>query len=210
MKKTLLVLTTFFLLFCPFVVAQQAVSSLEINRIDSVPTTAGSISDMPNSWKHKPRLGADGLRFAWGGEFGSSIDVSGNDMSSIDINLMAGIEYKWFKMAGVGVGADIMVSNSCKSYPIYFVLRTDFSSLNKFLFLDVRGGCSINYFEGKKHQTGLYLSPSIGFNLASGKTFKSYLTVGYTYNGNNNEFDDSETNRHKYLSLATIRLGVSF
>ena len=164
-----------------------------------------------SSWAPKPKLGPKGVHFAWGAEVGSTIDMSGNEMSSIDINAAFGLSYKWLSFAGIGAGANIMVSNSCHTYPIYAVLRTDFSKLVKVMFIDLRGGIALNYLDENICQTGGYISPSIGFNLASGATFRSYITVGYTYISRKDEVRPDETILpYKSLSMATVRLGVAF
>lgn len=164
----------------------------------------------PAGWKTKLSKDPEAARFTWGAEFGSTIDMSGRQMSSIDFNAMAGVRYKWLSMAGAGAGADIMVSNSCRTYPIFAVLRTDFSSLVKIVFIDLRGGVALNYLEGNARQTGGYVSPSIGFKLATGTTFRSYLSVGYTYISRHDYERHDENIRCKPLSMATVRLGVAF
>lgn len=174
--------------------------------VESADSVAASSS---RGWNPRPKLGHDGVRFAWGAEFGSTIDMSGSQMSSIDFTASAGVSYKWLSLGGIGVGADIMVSNSDRVYPIFAVCRTDFSQWVKVLFIDARAGVALNYM-GSHHQSGAYVSPSIGFNLATGATFRSYLTVGYTFISRKGYQRGEEMIHLKSLSMATVRLGVSF
>lgn len=163
-----------------------------------------------HAWQSAPVAESTATKFAWGAEFGSSVDLSAHDMTSIDFNAYFGLKRSWLMMAGVGAGANIMVSNSCRTYPIFAVLRTDFSSMRRLLFLDLRGGIALNYLYDNESQTGGYLSVSLGFNLARGKNFTSYITAGYTLNTRKDITRGDVTTAYPSLSLANIRLGISF
>lgn len=175
---------------------------------DSLQTAGQDKTD--NTWSPKPKHGPGGVHFAWGAEVGSSIDMSGHDMSSIDFNASFGLSCGWFSFIGVGAGANIMVNNSNRTYPMFATIRTDFSKFVKFLFIDLRGGVALNYFDDDSHQTGAYVAPSLGFNLATGKTFRSYITLGYTYLGRHDITVEEETRALPSLSMATLRLGICF
>lgn len=148
--------------------------------------------------------------FAWGAEVGGSIDMSANDMSTIDFTALLGYRRSWIKFLGAGVGMDIMVSNSCRSFPIFANLKTSFSNRPQLLFMDVRAGISINYLPDDLTQTGAYAFAGVGFNLASGKKFASHLTLGYSFvdrrdvNHNEHHLDFSP------LHYASVRLGIAF
>lgn len=208
-------ITAFALGFCLAAFADtvevvEVIEEVECVVLDSVAPDNSASSRMPSSWLPKPKHGPRGLRFAWGAEVGSTIDMSGHEMSSIDFNASAGLSYDWLSFAGIGVGANIMLNNSCRTYPIYVDLRSDFSNLIKVLFVDFRAGLALNYLENDSRQTGAYLSPSIGFNLATGATFRSYITVGYTYISRKDAIYNGETIPHPSLSMATVRLGIAF
>lgn len=190
--------------------AGNEITVIETVVADTVPAHDSSIASMPSSWVTKPKWNTTGVHFAWGAEFSSTIDMSGHEMSSIDFNAFAGISCKWISMAGAGVGANIMVSNSCHTYPIFALVRTDFSNLVKFIFVDMRGGVALNYLEDNGRQTGAYLSPSLGFNLATGSNFRSYLTVGYTYISRKDVSRHEKVLHYPSLSMATVRLGLTF
>lgn len=168
----------------------------------------GASADDP--WTPRHRQAPRGVRFAWGAEVGSNIDMSGNEMSSVDFNASAGISYNWISFAGVGAGANIVISNSCRTYPVFADIRTDFSQLVKFFFVDFRAGVALNYLKDNKNQTGAYISPSLGFNLASGRTFRSYLTLGYTYISRKDITSGEDVTHYGPLSMATVRLGIAF
>lgn len=156
------------------------------------------------------------VQFAWGAEAGSSIDLSAHDMSSIDFNAGFGLKYRHLSFAGIGVGAHIMVTNSCRSYPVFLALRTGFTEKPHLVFLDLRGGVSLNYLPGNMSQTGPYASVNIGFNLAGNRKFRSYILAGYTLMSrkNINEYDPetglTDVTQLPSLNYASIRLGVTF
>ena len=85
------------------------------------------------------------IKFTWGADAGASIDLSGNDMSAVDFNAVFGMSRGWINFLGLGVEADIMISNSCRSYPIYVNFRTNFQNKPSLLFWDVKLGTSLNY-----------------------------------------------------------------
>ncbi|HRN04551.1 MAG TPA: hypothetical protein PLL05_05795, partial [Muribaculaceae bacterium] len=77
--------------------------------------------------------------FAWGADINGSVDLSEHDMSSLGIEAMFGIEYRWIRFLGIGAQADVMVSNSSRSFPLTLNFRTDFSSSRRrLLFMDIR------------------------------------------------------------------------
>ena len=62
------------------------------------------------------------VRFAWGADLGSSIDMSANDMSSIDLSLAFGMRRGWINFLGVGAQGNIMISNSYRSFPFFSII----------------------------------------------------------------------------------------
>lgn len=150
------------------------------------------------------------VHFAWGAEAGSSIDMSGHDMSSIDFNASFGMKWKWIKFLGAGAGANIMVSNSCRSYPIYLAFKSDFTQKPSLLFADLRGGISQNYLTGNYSQTGAYASAAVGVRLSYKKTFMSYLSAGYSFIGREDAEIDNHFTEFPSLHFATFRLGITF
>ncbi len=147
--------------------------------------------------------------FAWGAEAGSTVDLSGHDMSSVDFNASCGLSHKWISFLGVGTGANIMVSNSCRTYPVFAVFRTDFSNRPSLMFMDLRGGLALNYIHDYS-QRGAYASAAIGFNLAMGRTFRSYITAGYTFISRKDMAVGDDLYEGPSLHMASIRLGISF
>lgn len=122
-------------------------------------------------------------RFVWGAEIGPAIDLCGDDMSTIDIGAHFGYHNDFIDIVGVGAEIDMMMSNSSRMFPIYAIFRSSFSKKKRLVFADVRVGCAVANAFGQHSQTVLYASPGIGFNLAGGKKFQSYMTLSYVYSG---------------------------
>lgn len=148
--------------------------------------------------------------FIWGAEAGGSIDMTTNDMSTVNIDAFFGYTGKWIGVAGVGAGIHMMVSNSCRAFPVYAIFRTSFSSKPKLCFLELRGGCVVNNVDYDTTRARLYMNPGVGFNLARGRSFTSYITLSYEYNGLDTYMKDAVRHDIHGLSNAQVRIGISF
>lgn len=149
-------------------------------------------------------------RFTWGASFGSDIDLTGNDMSDVSLDAYFGIKMPAVQVLGLGVGIDVPVSNSWRSYPVYVIMRTNFMKRPSLCFFDARAGASVNLLEHDHKQTGAYASCGIGFQLASGSRFSSHLILSYTFTGRNNYHHGEEYIKVDNLHMATMRIGISF
>ncbi|MCM1162705.1 MAG: hypothetical protein NC339_00385 [Muribaculaceae bacterium] len=147
--------------------------------------------------------------FAWGLEIGPGIDMGGDDMSTINIHATLGYRNSWLKMAGVGVGIDMMMSNSCRSFPIYAMVRSSFSTHPKLLFGDLRVGVAYNQATSIPDRTNFYLQPGIGIELASGRSFSSHLILSYSYNAMT-FYGDKQDTLIKGLNRVNITIGATF
>lgn len=121
--------------------------------------------------------------FGWGAEAGTSIEITGHDMSTLNFDGYFGYKNSFIQMAGVGAGVHVMVSNSTRSFPLYAIFRTNFRSQPTLCFADLRAGIVVDNMTDNTTQYRPYVNPSLGFNLARGKTFCSYITIGYLFNG---------------------------
>lgn len=148
--------------------------------------------------------------FAWGLDLASSIDMTGNAMTSIDISGYFGYKNDFFRIVGIGGEIDAMMSNSSRSIPVFAIIRTSFQKGRRLLFADFRGGISMNNVYDYNTQTGAYGSVGIGITLAQGKTFSSHMIVGYSYISRS-DFDHDDGVYHcPDLHQAVVRIGISF
>lgn len=161
--------------------------------------------------KHLTPIEPVKVSFAWGAEAGGSLDMSAQDMSTIDFSAYFGLKRGWINFFGIGAEIDIMTNNSCRSFPVFVAFRTNFTDRQTLLFLDLRGGQAYNYLPGDYYQTGIYGFGGIGVNLARSKKFCSHIVIGYTFK----EYNDYRTRDEELVSisdlhLATFRLGITF
>lgn len=149
--------------------------------------------------------------FGWGADVGGAVDMGGHDMSTIDIDAYFGFHTPIFHIIGIGAGINMPVDNSYRTFPVYAIAQTSFISRPQPVFFDLRAGCVINERPDGGSSCDFYLSPGVGFRLAYGKTYSSYLTVGYLYNGMHGKgYIDSTNKTINNLNAAVIRLGIRF
>ena len=150
------------------------------------------------------------VRFAWGADLGVSIDMSANDMSSIDLSLAFGMRRGWINFLGVGAQGNVMVSNSCRSFPVFLQFRTNFTDRPTRVFWELKGGLSLNYLEHSHRQEGIYGSTGVGVKLASTSKFSSHLILAYSYLQRKRIVGAEMTHDFTDLHYATVKLGVVF
>lgn len=148
--------------------------------------------------------------FGWGAEAGPSIDLTGSDMSTIDFGAYFGYTNQWLDIAGVGAGINMMMSNSSRSFPLYGIVRTSFTSRPSLVFADLRVGVALNSVYNDSSKAAFYFSPGVGFNLARGRGFSSYLGLSYTFNGMRYRSREAAQWDVDRLSAVSVRIGISF
>ena len=148
--------------------------------------------------------------FTWGAEIGGGIDLGSNDMSTVNIDAFFGYRNSWIDILGIGAEIQTMVNDSDRAFPVYAVFRSNFRSSRSLCFLDARIGCVFNNLADNVSQTSFFCSPGIGINLAGGKSFQSYVTLSYLYNGIKPYATRSGRVDIDGLHMAVIRLGIAF
>lgn len=159
------------------------------------------------SWAASARTPAG---FGWGADLGGVIDMSGNDMSTLNLDAYFGYKAPGLDIVGIGAGINMMVSNSTRSFPVYAILQTSFRRQPSLCFMDLRCGMVFNNIGSSTTRSQLYLSPGVGVNLASGSTFSSYVVVSYVYNGMRPYEDADRYYDVNGLHMACVRLGIRF
>lgn len=148
--------------------------------------------------------------FTWGLDLGSSIDMTGSEMTNINFGGFVGYKNDYFRVLGVGTEFDVMVSNSSRSIPVFAIMRTSFTPGTHLLFGDFRAGVSVNSIYDFKSQTGLYASAGLGVTLAKGKSFRSHLIIGYKLITRSDITRDEQLEHFGDLHFAAVTLGISF
>lgn len=162
--------------------------------------------------------------FAWGADAGGSIDLSGHDMSTLNLNAYFGYRGGVIDVAGLGAGINIPVNNSRREFPVYGMLRSSFTTNPQPVFFELRSGVVFNSHPDSDIDTraDFFISPGIGFRLAFSRIFTSYIVAGYMYNGLHTEAGlvnpdnpssgpgDGLSQAINGLHSAVIRLGITF
>lgn len=148
--------------------------------------------------------------FVWGADIGSSIDISGNDMSSIDADAYFGYKNSFIRTLGVGASIHTALGNDNMLIPIYLIFRSSFRTQPSLCFLDLRGGYSFNSLKSSNNQSGAFGSIGVGFNLSFSRKFNSHIILSYNffqlkpYGIGEDHVDVSN------LSSMAVRIGISF
>lgn len=148
--------------------------------------------------------------FTWGAEIGSSIDMTSNDMSTIDADVLLGFKNSFVKLAGVGVGIHRSIHSGNNYIPLYGVIRTSFRKKPSLCFMNIQAGCSFNTIADSGSFANFISALGIGFNLKQTRMIKSYLLVsaGYSHLCDTHK-EMLNVNTHHILT-ASIALGVNF
>lgn len=160
--------------------------------------------------EHHSALSSAMEHFTWGADVGGSIDMSGHDMSIIDISANFGYKSDILRLLGAGASLNLMVSNSCRSFPFYAIIRTSFTRRPSLFFVEARAGASINYLQNNINQTGLYLSGGVGINLATGRTFRSHLILSYSFFDRGYITYKDQDYSVPDLHYVGVKIGISF
>lgn len=148
--------------------------------------------------------------FVWGASLGSSIDMTGQDMTAVDIDAFFGYKGDYIRFAGIGAGIRMMVSNSSRSYPVYAMLRTSFTKSPSFLYLELKGGVGFTNLYTDVYQRNFIGGIAVGFTLAHSRSFSSNFSLGYEYMPLSDARIDGVDTRFSDLHYAAIRIGASF
>lgn len=190
--------------------ADQSETTVSAN---STTATVGTATP-PTSGSQKPALKTPEIsgwnHFVWGAEVGGGIDLTSNDLSSVNLGAYLGYRNSWIEALGIGAEVNMMLSNSVRAFPVYGIFRTGFSRKPTILFMDLRAGVAFNNITSSQQQTSAYVSPGLGINLAGGKTFQSYITLSYVYNGLKSFHLADKDIDISGLSVACVRLGIRF
>ena len=148
--------------------------------------------------------------FSWGADIGSSIDMSGNDMSSIEIDAYFGYKNDVIRTLGIGAGIKSAIGNSYTFLPVYAMLRTSFTSRPSLCFLDMRLGYSFNTLKDDVTQNSFFGSAGLGFNLYTSHEFKSHIILAYTFMNMEDYHSGEYLNELNNFNGMSVRIGISF
>lgn len=148
--------------------------------------------------------------FTWGAEIGASIDLSGTENSTIDIDLFAGYRHAMLKCLGVGVGIHPSFQKDQLFVPIYALCRYNILPQNSLLFVEGRAGYSINKLPHNNTQGGFYGSAGLGINLSMSRRFDTHIILAYSYMNIGTYHYEFKRIPAQDSHMVTIRIGISF
>lgn len=157
-----------------------------------------------------PRGNLSVSHFTWGAEVGSSIDVTGHDMSTFDADVHIGYKNSYIKLIGVGAGIHRSIHMGHNFIPVYGVIRTSFRKQPSLLFLNLQGGYSFNKISHHDTMGDFFASLGIGINLSQKKRAKSYIIASCGYQRFNQEHRELIGLDTGNIYFAKLLIGVSF
>ena len=137
------------------------------------------------------------------------IGISSGSKFMVGVSTVHGYQAAPFLFAGVGIAANDMAwkdeygNNDALVVPVFGDVRLDMGAGRYSPFVDLRGG--YDFICGN----GIYLNPSIGIHFAKSDNFGFNLSVGYEFQGTENDFyyDDEKKSSVSYL---TLKFGIDF
>lgn len=194
--RTMLAIILISLCFIPEAEAEEAKDSVATQERESI--FPGSTKSLATS------------HFTWGAELGASIDLAGNDLSTMDVEAILGYKNSWLRILGVGAGVRRAFGNGNTFIPVYAVFRSSFRSKPSVAFLSLKAGYSFNTIHDYNTEGGFTMSLGIGFNLAMSKRFQSHIVLGVGFMQLSDGQRVAANVDVKHLDLAQISFGVNF
>lgn len=148
--------------------------------------------------------------FTWGAEFGSSIDMTGQNLSTFDLDLNFGYKNSYIKIAGVGVGIHRSIKSGDNYIPVYAVFRSSFRKKPSLCFLNVQIGYSFNTIHNAPTFGDFSSTLGLGINLMQSRRAKSYIMVSLGnrhFSQNHKSLIKLDT---KNVLVAKLQIGVNF
>lgn len=151
-----------------------------------------------------------GSHFTWGADVGSSVDLSGSDMTTFDIDAYFGYKGSLIRTAAVGAGVHKAFGNSYTFLPVYALIRTSFRSEPSLFFFEAKGGYSFNTLADSGSHGGAYGTLGIGINLAMSNKLQSHIVLSYGFFTLRNASDLTIRYAGDNISYAVLHFGVNF
>lgn len=148
--------------------------------------------------------------FTWGGEVGTSIDISGYDTSTFDLDLVFGYKNSYLRILGFGAGIHRAFGTGDNFVPVYAVIRTSFSKRQRPFFMSFKAGYSFNTMGDAPTFGDTTASLGAGLNLAMSRNFKSHIILSYSFRHFNRRHKSTIAIDADNISLASLTFGVNF
>lgn len=148
--------------------------------------------------------------FTWGADIGSSIDLSGQGLSTLDLDAYFGYKGSLIRTAAAGAGVHKAFGNQYTFIPVYGLIRTSFRSEPSLVFFELKAGYSFNTLHDSGSQGGAYGSVGVGINLAMSRAFQSHIVLSYGFFTMRDATELDVPYSGNNISYAVLRFGVNF
>ncbi len=155
-------------------------------------------------------LSLSGSHFTWGADVGSSVDLSGSDMTTFDIDAYFGYKGTMIRTAAAGMGVHKAFGNSYTFIPVYALLRSSFRSEPSLFFMEVKGGYSFNTLADSGSAGGAYGSVGVGINLAMSPRLQSHIILSYGFFTLHKASELAIPYVGDNISYAVLHFGINF
>ena len=144
-------------------------------------------------------------------EAGGSIDMTGYDLSTIDVDVLFGYKNKFFRMLGIGAGIHRTIQRGDNFIPVYATIQTSFRTKPSLCFFSAKIGYSFNSIADSPTFGDTMSQLGVGINLSESRRAKSYIlaSVGYRYFTQRHIDQLPSIDRH-YIFIAQLSIGISF
>lgn len=146
----------------------------------------------------------------WGAEVGSSVDLTGNDLTTFDAHLNCGYTNSLFRIIGVGLGVQRSVSNANTFIPFYGVISTSFRTKPSNFFFNLKAGYSFNTVNSGRNKGGFLCSTGLGMMLKRSRLVSAYIMLAYSFYHLDRTVVSEQQLDINHVDFAQIIFGVSF
>lgn len=183
---------------------------VQIVKSDSIPVASKDSVPQRESFFPEKSLSLSFSHFTWGAEIGSSLDLTSNDLSTFDVDVVLGFKNSLFKLIGVGAGIHRSIHTGNNFIPVYFVFRSSFSKKPSLFFLNFQSGYSFNSIAGSGSFGDWTGALGIGINLKQTSVAKSYIVLSCAYQHINQSYLEQSPLSIEHVVFAKLMIGVNF
>ena len=190
--------------------AGMLLTAVSISAYDNLPTDTLANEERESLFP-KRSLSLAKSHFTWGAEAGASLDLTGHDMSTFDVDVLFGYKNSYIRMLGFGAGIHRTVQHGDNFIPIYATIQTSFRKKPSILFMSAKIGYSFNTINDSPTFGDFVSALGLGVNLSRSRLASSYiiLSAGYRYFNRRHLNMIDRLDQH-YVYIAQLRFGVSF
>lgn len=148
-------------------------------------------------------------RFTAGIELGTGLDISGNDLSTFNFDLLFGYRHKAIQLLGVNIGVHKSLGSRDSYIPICAVIRTSFRPKPSLMFLHFSAGYSFNTISNSPMFGDITATLGCGINLVQRTKFQSNIIMAFGFRHLNTRHQELTRINQNNVGFAQISFGIS-